>query len=522
MSDTSTPPRTDEPDVDHTAREIARLMAAQGRFSLSERRRILGILLPAQTRQVVIRFSIMLGLSVAVAVMGLTADSAAVVIGAMLIAPLMTPILTFAASVGLGLPQRAVQAGLLVIVGSVASIGFAFLVAGILPEVTLGSEILGRTSPDVRDLIVAIADGAAGAYATAREDISAALPGVAVAVALVPPLATTGVVLQLGEMDLAEGSLLLFVVNLLAIFASALLVFFATGVIPTIRLCLRSPRLSMIVVSVFVAMVAIGIPLTARSVGAARDAQSRNDIGAEVDRWKAGTDLEVDDLVVDGDVVTVAVVGSDPPPDPFSLARALVEEVGPDVEVVVRWAQRAQGVARADSPPSLADDPIEVARGPVLQWLDTASIDGLSFELIELDVSENNDVEVVVGGPEAPPPSATLADDIAAELGGGVSLTVRWVQQLAIAGTGESDEQRIARLVDTWAGGRTSVRVLDVSVRGGVAVVDLATDDTPLGLAVLDRLIRREIGDAAGVDIRSVPLTSLDPVDRTLQAPLVD
>jgi uncharacterized hydrophobic protein (TIGR00271 family) len=522
MSDTSTPPRTDQPDVDHTAREIARLMAAQGRFSLSERRRILGILLPPQTRQVVIRFSIMLALSVAVAVMGLTADSAAVVIGAMLIAPLMTPILTFAASVGLGLPQRAVQAGFLVIVGSVASIAFAYLLSSVLPEVTLGSEILGRTSPDVRDLIVAIAAGAAGAYATAREDVSAALPGVAVAVALVPPLATTGVVLQLGETDLAEGSLLLFVVNLLAIFASALLVFFLTGVIPTIRLCLRSTRLSMIVVSVFAAMVLVGIPLTARSVGAARDAQSRNDIIAEVDRWKTGTDLEVEDLTVEGDVVTVAVVGSDQPPGPFELARALVEEVGPDVEVVVRWAQRAQGVARADSPPSPADDPVAAATGPVLQWLDTASIDGLSFELLSIDVSDDNDVEVVVGGPEAPPPSATLADDLAAELGAAVSLTVQWVQQLAIAGTGESNQQRVTRLVDTWAGARTSVRVLGVSVRGGVAVVDLATDGTPLGLEVLDRLIRREIGDTSGVDIRSVPISSLDPLDRTLEAPVVD
>ena len=522
MTETTSTTATGHPEVDPTAREIARLMAAQGRFSLSERRRILGVLLPPQNRQVVLRFSVMLGLSVAVAVMGLTADSAAVVIGAMLIAPLMTPILTFAASVGLGLPQRAVQAAFLVLLGSAASIAFAYLLAGLLPEVTVGNELLGRTKPDVRDLIVAIAAGAAGAYATAREDVSAALPGVAVAVALVPPLATTGVLLQLGEMDLAEGSLLLFVVNLLAIFASALLVFFMTGVIPTIRLCLRSARLSMIVVSVFVAMVAIGIPLTARSVAAARESQSRNDVIAEVDRWRAGTDLDVDDLTIEGDVVTVALVGSDAPPDAFVLARALVEEVGPDVEVVVRWAQRAQGVARADSPPSPNGDPVVAASRPVSRWLDAASIDGLRFELLELTVSDAGDVEVVVGGAEPPPPSSTLADDVAQELGREVSLTVRWVQQLAIAGSGESDEQRVTRLVDTWAGGRSSVRVLDVSVRGGRAVVDLATDDTPLGLAVLDRLIRRELGDATGVDIRSIPLSTLTPIDRTLEPPRVD
>ena len=522
MTDTTSRPDPEPPEVDHTAREIARLMAAQGRFSLSERRRILGILLPPQTRHSVLRFSIMLALSVAVAVMGLTANSAAVVIGAMLIAPLMTPILTFAASVGLGLPQRAVQAGFLVVVASIASIAFAYLLSGVLPDVTLGSELLGRTRPDVRDLIVAVAAGAAGAYATAREDISDALPGVAVAVALVPPLATTGVVLQLGETDLAEGSLLLYVVNLLAIFASALLVFFLTGVIPTIRLCLRSPRLSAIVVTVFVAMVVIGIPLTARSVSAARDAQSRSDIGTEIDRWKAGTDLEVDELTVEGDIVTVALVGSDSPPDPFDLARSLVDEVGPAVDVGARWAHRAQGGARADSPPALGSDPVAVAREPVLRWLGAAAVDGLSFELLELTVSDEADVEVVVGGPVAPPPSATLADDIAAELGVPVTLTVRWVQQLAISGSGEPDERRVERLVDVWAGARSSVRVLDVTVRGGVAIIDLATDGTPLGLDVLDRTVRSEIGDAAGVDIRSVPLQSLTPIDRTLGQPIVD
>jgi uncharacterized hydrophobic protein (TIGR00271 family) len=507
---------------ERTAREIARLMAAQGRFSLGERRRILGILLPPQSRGLVRRFGVMLALSVAVAVMGLTADSAAVVIGAMLIAPLMTPILTFAASVGLGLPRRAVQAGFLVLAGSVGSIAFAFVLARLLPDVTLGSELLGRTRPDVRDLIVAVAAGAAGAYATAREDISSALPGVAVAVALVPPLATTGVVLELGETQLAEGSLLLFVVNLTAIFASALVVFFLTGVIPTIRLCLRSPRLSMTVVAVVAAMIAIAVPLTVRSVAAARDARSRSDITAEVDRWRAGTDLEVDEIDVDGDVVTVAVVGSHPPPDAFVLARALVDEVGPDVEVVVRWAQQAQGVARADSPPQLGDDPVAAARIPVLGWLDAASIDGVAYELLELEVSDDGEVEVVVGGPLAPPPSATLADDVAEVLGGEVELTVRWVQQLAIAGDGETDQQMLARLVDTWAGSRPSVRILDVSVRGGVAVIDLATDGTPAGLDVLDRLARRDLGEAAGVDIRSVPLTSLTPAPRTAPTPVID
>jgi uncharacterized hydrophobic protein (TIGR00271 family) len=401
------PPPPHSHDEERSAREIARLMAAQGKFSLTERRRILAVLLPPQNRRTVVRFAIMMALSVAVAVMGLSANSSAVVIGAMLIAPLMTPILTFAAAVGLGLPRRAGQALFLVLLGSLGAIGFAVLLSFILPEVMLGTEILGRTSPDVRDLIVAIAAGAAGAYATAREDASAALPGVAVAVALVPPLATTGIVLQEGRMDLAEGSLLLFLVNLLAIIVSALLVFFLTGVVPTIRLCLRSRKLSFTVVGVVAAMFMIGYPLTARSVASARDSQARNDVLLAVERWLGPASLEVDDLEVVGQVVTLALVGPDQPPDAYQLAVALTDEIGPEAEVVVRWAQRDQGVFRADAPPSNEVSPEEAAKEPVERWLAAASADGTRFELVEI-LSNGDAVEVVVAGPTPPPGSRWL------------------------------------------------------------------------------------------------------------------
>jgi uncharacterized membrane protein len=76
---------------------------------------------------------------------------------------------------------------------------------------------------------VALAAGAAGAYATVREEVSAALPGVAVAVALVPPLATAGLVLEAGQVELAKGALLLYLANLVAIMSSGIAVFLATG-----------------------------------------------------------------------------------------------------------------------------------------------------------------------------------------------------------------------------------------------------------------------------------------------------
>ena len=507
-------------DEERSAREIARLMAAQGKFSLTERRRILSVLLPAQNRKTVVRFAIMLGLSVAVAVMGLSANSSAVVIGAMLIAPLMTPILTFAAAVGLGLPRRASQAGFLVVLGSLGAVAFAVLLSFLLPEVALGSEILGRTSPDIRDLVVAIAAGAAGAYATAREDASAALPGVAVAVALVPPLATTGIVLQAGRTDLAEGSILLFLVNLLAIVVSALLVFVMTGVVPTIRLCLRSRKLSLIVVATVALMVMIGIPLTARSIAAAEESAARNDVRAEVDRWLGNAALEVDDLDVVGQTVTVALIGSEPPPLAFDLAFALTDEIGPDAEVVVRWAQRDQGVARADSPPSTDLTPQEAALAPVEAWLEDANSEGLIFELLEI-LADGDSIDVVVGGPVAPPASRTLANEIAENLGRPVTVTVRWLQQLAVDGSSLTPQQRIERLTQAWVGARTGIRVLDVRVNAGGVGIDLATDGAPAGLDVLDRLASESAGDVPVV-IRSVPLTTIDPTPVSVPQPSLD
>lgn len=511
----------DTDDLDSSAREIARLMAAQGKFSLAERRRILSILLPPQHRRAVIRFSIMLGLSVAVAVMGLSADSSSVVIGAMLIAPLMTPVLTFAAAVGLGLPQRAAQAGFLVLLGSAASVMLAWLLAGLLPEVTIGAEILGRTKPDVRDLIVAVAAGAAGAYATAREDISAALPGVAVAVALVPPLAATGVLLQDGQTELARGSGLLFIVNLLAIFVAALLVFFVTGVIPTIRLCLSSPRLSVTVVAVVLAMVLIGIPLTAQSVDAARSSQNLGDIRNEVQAWVSGHDLDVDDVDVTGKVVTVALVGTVAPPDAFLLAKALVDEVGTDVEVIVRWSQRVQGEARADTPPSSVISVIDAATGPVEDWLAALSVGGTSFELLDLQ-SDEGSVDITVGGPVAPPTSSTLADEIAVRYGGPVQVDLLWVQQLAVDGSGRTSQQRGELLVAAWVGARPDVRLLDVRVGEALVTIDLATDGDPVGLDVLERLASGLLSDPVEVTIRTVPLVAAEPVAVVQAQPIVD
>lgn len=498
--------------------EFADLLLDDGRLDRSEQLKIMEKLLPAQSRRSATRFFFMLSLSVTIAVMGLTADSAAVVIGAMLIAPLMTPIMAFAAATGLGLGHRAAQAGFLVVAGVAWSVGLAVVLAALLPEVTIGPEILARTSPDIRDLVVAVAAGAAGAYAIAREDVSAALPGVAVAVALVPPLATTGVLIERGDTVLAEGSALLFLTNLLAIIVSAILVLLATGVVPTIRLCFRSSRIALTMVGILVATTLIAVPLTTRSLEAADSSRQRTDVVELIDQWLDAADLNLTDVAIDGATVTVGLAGLDEPPPAYDLAIDLVPLLGPDAEAVVEWDQRALGVARADSPP--AADPVAVATVAVEQWIDGLTADGLRFELLDVAVAGDR-VTVELSGPTAPPAASSLPDDVAAAIGIPVELSMRWIQEIEAGFTGESGEQRLRRWVDTWIGPRAGVRLVNVDVGDQVVTIDLATDGQPLGI---DRLRRLAI-DAVGidrVDIRSLPLVVLGPDADDVAPPALD
>ncbi len=168
-------------------------------------------------------------LSTLIAGLGLIRNSAAVVIGAMLVAPLMTPL------VGCGLAL--VHGNLILIRNAARSVALGFCLSfaigvglGVLvPDVGWTEELLSRGQPGRLDLIVALASGLAAAYATARPGLSGALPGVAIAAALVPPIATTGIGVALGQWADALGALLLFVSNIVAIVLGAAFSLYALG-----------------------------------------------------------------------------------------------------------------------------------------------------------------------------------------------------------------------------------------------------------------------------------------------------
>jgi uncharacterized hydrophobic protein (TIGR00271 family) len=179
-----------------------------------------------------LRFSILLLLASCIASYGLLGDSMAVVIGAMIVAPLMLPIMGLAFSISIGDRAGMTNTLLVSLAGIAMAVGVGYLIT--LPLAPLLQpqaiqQIMVRTAPHLLDLMAALATGVAGAFALSRRDVSDTLPGVAIAVSLVPPLANVGILLALKEPTLATGSLLLFITNYVAILITGSLVFLLMG-----------------------------------------------------------------------------------------------------------------------------------------------------------------------------------------------------------------------------------------------------------------------------------------------------
>jgi uncharacterized hydrophobic protein (TIGR00271 family) len=172
---------------------------------------------------------IMNALATVVACYGLLANSVAVVIGAMIIAMLLGPITGIALAIVDGdssLLRQAMQAE---VAGAGIVLAVSWCIGRVHSDMPLTSEMLARTQPNIMDLMIALAGGAAGAYATVSPRVAVGLVGVAIATALVPPLAVCGICLAHGYMALARGSFLLFFANFVAIQVSSSLVMWLHG-----------------------------------------------------------------------------------------------------------------------------------------------------------------------------------------------------------------------------------------------------------------------------------------------------
>ncbi|MEB3358833.1 MAG: DUF389 domain-containing protein, partial [Synechococcales bacterium] len=174
-------------------------------------------------------YFVMLSLSGAISTLGLLSGSTATVIGAMIIAPLMGPMIGIAYAIAAGNRRLLKRAGLTLTLSLLVTIGSAAFFCQVVGLRILNEEILARTQPTLIDLVVAMAAGAAGAFAKSRKYIADAFPGVAIAVALVPPLSVIGIGLALWDVATLTGSVLLFITNLTGIIFSGIIVFLAQG-----------------------------------------------------------------------------------------------------------------------------------------------------------------------------------------------------------------------------------------------------------------------------------------------------
>jgi uncharacterized hydrophobic protein (TIGR00271 family) len=261
-------------------------------------KRIRSVLLfdePERSKKV-IRFASLLVLASAIATYGLVGDSVATVIGAMIVAPLMLPIMGLAFGISIG-DHRAIISSIIIALCGIAA---AILVGLVLslpvtrvfdPEAN--SQIISRTSPKLLDLLAALATGLAGAFATSRKDVSDTLPGVAIAISLVPPLANVGILVSLRRYDLAAGSMLLFMTNYFAIVLTGSFMFALMG-FPKLVLASQSPagRRRTISVVVLLALI-ITVPLGATSYQSLQDRIIEQRIKSAADNWVAGTEYRV-------------------------------------------------------------------------------------------------------------------------------------------------------------------------------------------------------------------------------------
>jgi uncharacterized hydrophobic protein (TIGR00271 family) len=180
-------------------------------------------------------FYLLVVLSCSIATLGLITDSPAVIIGAMLLAPLMSPIIGIGLSSITGDDHMLRSSVITLLIGAGVAIVLSFfmtLINRFLPFVALQElpgEVLARMRPTPIDLLIALAGGLAASYALTRPNLSAALPGVAIATALMPPLCTIGIGIALTRWDVAGGATLLFLTNMVTIAFASAAVFFLRG-----------------------------------------------------------------------------------------------------------------------------------------------------------------------------------------------------------------------------------------------------------------------------------------------------
>ena len=293
-------------------------------------------------RRYLVRFSVLLFLSTVIAANGVIEDSTATVIGAMIIAPLMTPILATTAALVMGNGPRAWRSFFLVVAGALGVIALAAALGALAVHVVdfkTNSQITGRVAPRALDLVVALAAGTAGAFATSRDDVADSIPGVAISIALVPPLCVVGISLAAAEWTDAWGALLLFLTNFLSILLAGGAVFaiLGLGVAATESHSHLNKGRAYRIIAFGVLLVAI--PLSLASVRVYRNSIAQSKITTITNQWvrQYSTDIVIRSVLVSGGVAKILITGPDRPSSIDGLGAKIKSEVAYVAEVDLRY-----------------------------------------------------------------------------------------------------------------------------------------------------------------------------------------
>jgi uncharacterized hydrophobic protein (TIGR00271 family) len=273
-------------------------------------------------RPYLVRFTVLLFLSTVIATFGVINDSSATVIGAMIIAPLMTPIMATAAALVMGRMDSALRSSLLVVLGVALVIGVSLLIGVIMNTIshisyTQNTQITSRISPRLTDLFIALASGAAGAFAMSRDDIADSLPGVAISISLVPPLCVVGLGLSAGEWTVAWGAMQLFLTNFFSILLAGggVLAFLGLGAAATKNLTGHTRRNAFIVIGLGLFLITLALAST--SIRVTRETLTEYQTSQTVEEWLAQSGYEPESIDAHGGVVKLAIFGEgDLPPLP--------------------------------------------------------------------------------------------------------------------------------------------------------------------------------------------------------------
>lgn len=267
-------------------------------------------------------------LSAIIATCGIAAESTAIIIGAMLIAPLMSPMIGTSFAITTGKPRAALKTLSVTLAGTIVVVVVSMLVTLIIPtgvNLTGNEEVASRIAPRVVDLIVAISSGLVGALAIARDDIYDVIPGVAISISVVPPLCVVGAALVEGDVAIAAGALLLFIVNFFAIQLAGNILFFFMG------FGKRTTDEEQVKVRRFwyatavVGTLLLAIPLIATSNQMIETATMERNAKIAIQTWLKNTDYEMANVVIAEDKLTVEIAGSGDYPSVDELKKELAD-----------------------------------------------------------------------------------------------------------------------------------------------------------------------------------------------------